>query len=189
MKSKIVTSCFLLFTLLIGGCAGTAKNIQDSADRSSLKGTVNESYEEVATKKMWSLEGMVKDQRVYGRKIGEEKLSNGMVVYKHVNKTQQTSGPQFLGVITAGDAVSIYRLFYFVVDDQGNVADWGHGSYQSTQSCFALTMTESFDSDATLSAELYKKCGEEKLSGAFMEMDERVTMSNGQPYLKWHPGA
>lgn len=163
-------------SLLLAGCSAVAERAENAANRSFTSYALGKPYAEVANLNRSPLMQLSTTEATFGPMIGETRLKNGMVVYRHIAPAARTeTGTDFGGLVGSSSVNQNNRLSYFLVGPDGIVRDWATGSVQgNVSSCIYYI------------GGIINRCTDAmQLQQSLALYDARVTTRDNRPISAW----
>jgi hypothetical protein len=118
----------LMMLVAVAGCTTPAESLQSFGDRNYMRYATGKPYVQIASQTQMTLEGLG-GATIYGPMIGEYRLADGDVVYRHIDNVESSRTNVDAGFVMQQETVATrYRLAYFRVQPDGIVKDWATGT-------------------------------------------------------------
>lgn len=162
---------------LLAGCSSVTEKAETMANRSFTSYALGKPYTQVASIGTSPLERLAgNDEASFGPLLGSTRLTNGMIIYRHMAPAARTeTGASFGGLVGTSSVSNNNRLSYFLVGPDGIVKDWATGSVTgNASSCISYI------------GGIIQKCSDvEQFQTSLTLYDARVLTKDGQPISVW----
>ncbi|WP_226951468.1 hypothetical protein [Rhizobium terrae] len=178
MRLKTIHPAVLpvVLAMMLAGCSAVAEKAENAANRSYTSYAMGKPYTEIASLGQSPLEQLSGSGATYGPMIGETRLTNGMVIYRHMAPGARTErGTNFAGLVGSSAVSENNRLSYFLVGPDGIVRDWATGSVQGNASDCVHYI-----------GGIINRCSDmRQLQASLTLYDSQVRTQGGQPVSSW----
>lgn len=176
MFRKTTIALALAGVVALGGCQRAQEAVQRRVDQTTLGFTVGKPYQQIASMRKTTLEGMFDDDRAYGELFASQELSDGTTLYRHLDRYESGGTTTSVGGIFGSEKTNYaYRLLYFKVDDQGVIRDYANGFlHGEATNCVSWV------------GGIFRKCEDPAALRTTVELyDSLVKTSDGLPLSAW----
>jgi hypothetical protein len=173
---RFATILSIGLAIALAGCSQVAEKAENAANRSFTSYAMGKSYQEVANLGQSPMAQLSGSGATFGPMIGETRLTNGMVIYRHMAPGARTErGTSFGGLVGSSAVSENNRLSYFLVGPDGIVKDWATGSVQgNVRDCVQYI------------GGIINRCSDvRQLQASLALYDSQVATKAGQPISSW----
>ena len=118
----------VIMLAVVAGCTAATESMQSFGDRNYMRYATGKPYTQIASQAQTSLEGLA-GATIYGPMIGEYRLTDGDMVFRHIDNVESARTSVDAGFVMQQETVATrYRLAYFRVGPDGTVRDWATGA-------------------------------------------------------------